>query len=164
MSCSMISTDDGHDHDTDPDALTPDAILREMGHLMAVVNRKVRPREGVGRPMGVLVHMAMCEDAIADGLATRHLSQVDLADMLGIRPQSISSIMARLEKDGLIERIEDEADRRAHLWTLADAGRAAAAEARMSQKKFAEEAFSVLEDEERVQFASAILKLNASLE
>lgn len=71
--------------------------------------------------------------------------------------------LVKLEEEGLIERRPSQADRRSHLLALTDEGRAAAAKARELQAAYAEKALSVLTDEERIAFASAVVKLNDAL-
>lgn len=143
--------------------LSPDSIMREISRLGAVIQRAVRPRSDGGRPMQVLVRLALHESAMRDGFVQRELSQAELAELVGIRPQSIGPILVKLEEEGLIERRPSQADRRSHLLALTDEGRAAAAKARELQAAYAEKALSVLTDEERIAFASAVVKLNDAL-
>lgn len=146
-----------------PADLSPDSIMREISRLGAVIQRAVRPRSDGGRPMQVLVRLALHESAVRDGFVQRELSQAELAELIGIRPQSIGPILVKLEEEGLIERRPSQADRRSHLLALTDEGRAAAAKARELQAAYAEKALSVLTDEERIAFASAVVKLNDAL-
>ncbi len=146
-----------------PADLSPDSIMREISRLGAVIQRAVRPRSDGGRPMQVLVRLALHESAMRDGFVQRELSQAELAELIGIRPQSIGPILVKLEEEGLIERRPSQADRRSHLLALTDEGRAAAAKARELQAAYAEKALSVLTDEERIAFASAVVKLNDAL-
>lgn len=146
-----------------PADLSPDSIMREISRLGAVIHRAVRPRSDGGRPMQVLVRLALHESAMRDGFVQRELSQAELAELVGIRPQSIGPILVKLEEEGLIERRPSQADRRSHLLALTDEGRAAAAKARELQAAYAEKALSVLTDEERIAFASAVVKLNDAL-
>ena len=146
-----------------PADLSPDSIMREISRLGAVIQRAVRPRSDGGRPMQVLVRLALHESAMRDGFVRRELSQAELAELVGIRPQSIGPILVKLEEEGLIERRPSQADRRSHLLALTDEGRAAAAKARELQAAYAEKALSVLTDEERIAFASAVVKLNDAL-
>ena len=147
-----------------PADLSPDSIMREISRLGAVIQRAVHPRSDGGRPMQVLVRLALHESAMRDGFVQRELSQAELAELIGIRPQSIGPILVKLEEEGLIERRPSQADRRSHLLALTDEGRAAAAKARELQAAYAEKALSVLTDEERIAFASAVVKLNDALE
>lgn len=147
-----------------PAELTADAIMRELGHLASVLRRAVRSVEGGSRTLEILVHLSMHESAIADGFASHALSQAELAERLGIRPQSIGPAIAQLEGEGLVVRVPRQADRRAHELQLTDAGRAAAQEARDCQQLFAEKTLGALTEEERAQLAGLIVKLKATLE
>ena len=97
---------------------------------------------------------------MAEGFAPRPLSQVELADIVGIRPQSLGTLLARLEADGCIERAAGEQDRRARRVALPDHGRD---QARDHQRAFARETLAVLDDAEKRQLAAIVLKLNAAL-
>ena len=143
--------------------MSPDTILRELEHLASVIRRTVRPLDGTNRTMQVLVRLAMHEEAMADGFAKRRLSQADLASSIGIRPQSVGPVLVQLVDEGLIVREPSDDDRRTILLSLTDLGRDRAEDGRRMQREFAEETFSALTDEERVQFANAILKLNDDL-
>lgn len=141
-----------------------DAIMREMAHLSAVIVRLARQRGNTSGMPGILAVLASQEEAIADGFALRTFSQAELAQVIGIRPQSIGPLLKRLEEDGCIVRDAWEHDRRAHMVILTDKGRDAAQAVRDLQRTFAREALSVLSDEEKRQLASIVLKLNDSLE
>ena len=88
---------------------------------------------------------------------------LELADIVGIRPQSLGALLARLEADGCIERAAGEQDRRARQVKLTDHGRDQAQEARDHQRAFARDTLAVLDDAEKRQLAAIVLKLNAAL-
>ena len=69
------------------------------------------PTRGQGRVLALL--------QVKDGLATR-----DMANILGIRPSSLNETLSRLEREGLVERRQNEDDKRQQLVFLTDAGRA----------------------------------------
>ena len=92
--------------------MSPDTILRELGHLASVIRRTVRPLDGTNRTMQILVRLAMHEEAMADGFAKRRLSQADLASSIGIRPQSVGPVLVQLVDEGLIVREPSDDDRR----------------------------------------------------
>lgn len=141
-----------------------DAIMREMGRLSAVIGRLMRQHGSASGVPGILAVLAGREEAIAEGFAPRMFSQAELAQVIGIRPQSIGPLLTRLEDDGCIVRGAWEHDRRAHLVMLTDKGRAKAQAVRDLQRTFAKETLSVLSDEEKQQLASIVMKLNDSLE
>lgn len=161
----MPSKPDKANGPSNPDEikLSDDAIMRELAHLNLVIVRRARQEGGSTGPSLALAILASHEEAMAEGLAPRHMSQVELSDAVGMRPQSMGPLLAHLEQDGCIERVACEHDRRANLIVLTDHGRAAAQSARDGQRAFAAKTLSVLTDEEKASLAAAILKLNKSL-
>ena len=91
-------------------------------------------------------------------------SQKDLAYLLGIRPQSLSEALAKLEESGMIERRHNEDDKRVVNVYLTDAGRGRALKVAEDRKKNAADVFSVLTDEEKDQLSAILAKLSAKLE
>ncbi|WP_147272877.1 MarR family winged helix-turn-helix transcriptional regulator [Gordonibacter sp. 28C] len=140
-----------------------DSIMRELAHLNQVLEREARADGGATGVSLALAILASHEEAIAEGFASRLLTQAELADIVGVRPQSMGAMIAAMEQEGLVLRDPFEQDRRVHLLRLTDKGRAAAQEARDRQRAFAEKKLSVLSDEEKRQFADIVTKLNASL-
>lgn len=141
-------------------AMSDDAIMREMAHMNQVISRRARRREGaLGAPF-VLAILASHEEAMTEGFASQHLTQVELADIVGIRPQSLGALLVRLEADGCIQRVACEEDRRAHRVILTDRGRDRAQEVRASQRAFAAETLEVLTAEEKHQLGAIVTKLN----
>lgn len=91
-------------------------------------------------------------------------SQKDLAYLLGIRPQSLSEALAKLEESDMIERRHNENDRRVVNVYLTDAGRDRARKVAEDRKKSAADVFSVLTDEEKDQLSAMLGKVSAKLE
>ena len=143
--------------------LSDDAIMREMAHMNQVMARRARAVMGGRGPGFVLAMLAGHEEAMAEGFAPRNLSQVEIAEAVGMRPQSLGPLLLQLERDGCIERLTYEDDRRAHLVVLTDRGREQAQEARVNQRSLATETLSALSEEERAQLATIVVKLNKSL-
>ena len=143
--------------------LSDDSIMREMAHMSQVIARRSLQAGGATGASFVLAVLASHEEAMAEGFAPRPLSQVELADIVGIRPQSLGALLARLEADGCIERAAGEQDRRARRVALTDHGRDQAQEARDHQRAFARETLAVLDGAEKQQLAAIVLKINAAL-
>lgn len=91
-------------------------------------------------------------------------SQKDLAYLLGIRPQSLSEALDKLEASQLVERRQNEEDKRVVNVFLTDAGRRRAEKVAEDRKKNAADVFSVLSDEEKEQFAAIMEKIIAKLD
>lgn len=92
------------------------------------------------------------------------INQKDLAFLMGIRPQTLGEMLAKLEERGLVERKKSEADGRAIEVTLTDEGRSRAAEIAERRKVAAADMFAALSDEEKDQLASILDKLGAELD
>ena len=92
------------------------------------------------------------------------MNQKDLAFLLGIRPQSMSELLGKLEEYGLVERRKSAEDARAVEVYLTDDGRTHAKEIAEMRKQTAGDVFKALDDEEK-EFLNAVLdKLSAELE
>ena len=95
---------------------------------------------------------------------TEGVSQQKLALILGIRPQSLSELLGKLEKDGLLQRTKNPDDRRETLVSLTAAGRERAA-AFETERRRAQEAFlAPLSETERDTLAELLEKLLAGTE
>lgn len=108
-------------------------------------------RHGQNRILAVLV--------MQDGT-----SQKDLAYLLGIRPQSLTQALETLEAEGFVERKQDEGDKRSRLVYLTEKGRSRADKVAEDRKQYAEDAFSMLSDDEKAQLAAILGKITASLD
>lgn len=92
------------------------------------------------------------------------LSQKDLAYVMGIRPQSLTTTLSQLEDSGYVERRKNAEDGRVMNVYLTGAGRERAASAAAGRKKNAEGAFSALTEEEKQQLSDILEKLSDTLE
>lgn len=93
-----------------------------------------------------------------------HLSQKNLAQILSIRPQSLSEVLAKMESDGLVTRTPGSADRREVLVRITDAGRAKIASYEDERREYAASFFAPLSDEEKDQLTALLGKLLANEE
>ena len=89
------------------------------------------------------------------------LTQRALAEILNIRPQSLSELVFKLEQDGLVERRMDETDKRAVQVFLSQTGRDRIEHIKQERRRFADEFLAPLNDEEREQLANLLEKLIA---
>lgn len=103
------------------DAATVDAAdaARSYGALFPAVYLRFHRRDGKGRELtgasrAVLLHLAQT-GPMTVGECARHLGRAQSA---------MSEIVDQLEKNGLLARVRDEADRRRALVWLTDEGRA----------------------------------------
>lgn len=90
-------------------------------------------------------------------------SQRDLAELLDVRPSSMTEMLARLEQDGLIEKKQDDKDQRVMHIYLTEKGRKEAETMNAGKDAFAESLFQALTDEEQEQMLALVGKLSVSL-
>lgn len=90
---------------------------------------------------------------------TEGISQQKLALILGIRPQSLSELLSKLEKDGLLIREKNPADRRETLVSLTPEGKERAAAFETERGRAGEEFLSPLTEEERENLGTLLSKL-----
>ncbi len=89
----------------------------------------------------------------SDGISQRELSYI-----LGIRPQSCSEILAKMEENELIVRMLDEDDARKYNVFLTEAGTAAAEDVKNAPQ---DSVFDVLSDEEKEALNALLAKVIA---
>ena len=148
-----------------PDRINDDALMRELAHLGHVLQRRNRRVENGSRSADfVLAVLATRDEALATGRADRLFTQVELADVVGMRPQTVGAIIGDLEREGLVKRAVHAADRRAHLVELTSEGRVRADGMRDAWRRNAVDALKCLTDEEKDTLAALVIKLNTALE
>lgn len=92
------------------------------------------------------------------------ISQRELLEMLHIRSASLSELLIKLEKRGLIARQRDEKDKRGFLLRLIESGRAAMTRHRLHRLESAARLFSVLTETERETLHALLSRLVAAWE
>ncbi len=90
------------------------------------------------------------------------ISQKQLSYLLDMRQQSLSELLAKLERNGLIERAPSEDDRRAAVVSLTDKGREASEDA--DAPADGDSLFNCLSAEERSTLSGMLDRLIAALE
>lgn len=88
----------------------------------------------------------------------------DIAGLFGQAPRTVTEALDALERDGLIQRTPDPDDRRVKRLTITEAGAAAVAAAEPIRRKFIEDFFRVLDDDECAQFDGMLVKLIGALD
>ena len=104
------------------------------------------PARGQGRILSLL--------KMQDAVSTK-----DLSSILGIRVSSLNEMLAKLEKNGYIQREQSEDDRRVMVVKLTDKGR----KSEQSKPDFAN-MFSCLSEEEQLVFGQFLDRIIAALE
>jgi len=92
------------------------------------------------------------------------VSSRELCEMLDLRPSSLSEILVRAEKDGLLSRAVDENDRRVQRVSLTSEGRTAVAEMETARNEDAKRKTSCFTEEEKALFCSLCGKLSEHIE
>lgn len=101
--------------------------------------------------------------ALAEISRSAGLSQVSLAVAIDTDQMTVSGILSRLEKRGLIERYQDPNDSRAKLARLTPTGRDLVATARHVGRELHERAFAGLDAAERAQLATSLGRVRDTL-
>lgn len=119
--------------------------LRDINHTMR------SQYEGRGSQKRILIVL----------LETGTITQRRLTERLGIQPGSVSEVLAKMEKSGLIVRTESRDDRRTTDIALTGQGKLQAEEALMQRKIRHEEMFSCLSEEEKSTLLALLEKVNS---
>lgn len=106
---------------------------------------------GMGHAMDIL--------AANEGVSSR-----ELAELLDIRPSSLTELLTRLESEGIVARTPDENDRRVTRVSLTDKGRELAAEMNAEHEQRKAKASACFTDEEAAMFCEMCERLGAHLE
>ncbi len=120
--------------------------------------------EGAARPFGGPRHLphrglGHVLEQLGEGEA---ISQRELADRLGIRPQSVSEAICILEERGLIERSLSPEDRRITLISITEEGLALRGRLAEERRDRAARLFGALSEEEKEQLAELLGKVIGS--
>ena len=92
------------------------------------------------------------------------ISQKELAESLGIRPQSLTDALEILEKEGLIERRRSESDKRQVMVTILKEGIEAEKHDSQIRKEVSQYLFACLDEEEKPTLYDLLEKVNSPKE
>ena len=113
------------------------------------------------RPLGFGMSQLPVLHALADGGSR---TQKELAQWARVEQPTMAEMLARMERDGLIVRLPDPADRRSALISLTPLGRKSAKEALAAAMQTNELGLSVFSSTERAQFLDMLRRLIAVLD
>ena len=131
------------------DALT----LKLLGHIHRSFHRVADPQlRERGFAMGQLPVLM----ALKDG---RPHSQAELARLAQVEQPSMAQLLARMERDGLVERVPDPDDGRSRLVLLTAAARERMHETRTVMQAIGAEALSEFTADERAELARLVRRL-----
>jgi DNA-binding MarR family transcriptional regulator len=131
------------------------ALHRLNRQMHRAFHREVHGAGGLHHGQGSLLLLILQNDGA---------SQRDLAELMDVRPSSMTEMLTKLEQSGLIARKQDEADQRVTRIYLTEKGKAAAEGVAEGKDAFAESFFRALTEEEQRQLLALIEKLCAGLE
>lgn len=136
--------------------LTDELLMRSLMRAMSRARRQ--PPENTagerrlpfGKGFGHILDLLVERDGV---------SQQQLADAVGIRPQSVSEAIAAMEAHGFIRREPSTADRRVMLIYVTEQGREYHQKVSEERRIHAKKYFSALEDEEKQTLYALLEKL-----
>lgn len=96
--------------------------------------------------------------------ATNPISQKELAAQMNVQDPSLARLMDRMERDGLVQRIENPEDRRMKFIVLTDLGRKKATELMPMGDEFSRIILKGIPEEKIGIFLEVLQKLNENLD
>ena len=134
---------------------------KSIGFLVHEVARLFRRRfEDEARIHGVTLPQWR---ALAEIFKSEGISQVSLAGCIDTDPMTLSGILDRLEKRGLVERYPDPNDSRAKLARLTTSGVELVNTARNVGRELYENALIRLSETERLRLAAGLIRIRENL-
>lgn len=135
-------------------------LYHQLHYCTNLLHRGHGPREGQGRNgahrgQGRIMSLLRTNDGI---------SQRALAELLHIRPPSLSEVLDKLESSGLIERRQHESDKRVSNVFMTAKGRETAAEVETARRGQADAMFAGLSGDEQENLSALLGKLISTLE
>jgi DNA-binding MarR family transcriptional regulator len=121
---------------------------------------------------GQVMNVRLRQALTVTGLTPRHGStlvrlarsgpttQQTLLEVLAVDPSGMVTILNDLERDGLVERRRDPADRRRHIVEITGAGCVAAAEVEQAIAEVEQDAFAQLDENEIGQLRSLLARVH----
>lgn len=127
----------------------------EMIQTMRRVGRnQTKSQQGIhhgrGHVLGVLID-------------NNNIAQRELADLMDIRPASLTDLLEKLEKDGLVNRIRDDNDRRIIRVTITDHGRQIVKQNMKARRQMEDWMFGSLSKNEIDSLQAIMQKMTSSL-
>lgn len=132
-----------------------DALQKLNRHIHRSRHREMMVKEGIHRGQMKLLLLISENDGII---------QRDLAEMLDMRPSSLTEMLSNLEKNSLIRREQDENDRRVMHVYLSESGKELLDEIRKANSKLPDLVFNCLTIEDKEKMLEIVNKVNNNLE
>jgi|GEM_PF-974465 len=139
-----------------------EAVTISTETLAALFHRTTRLMARVHHMQG---HARHAQNHILAILSQREsISQRELLEELNVRSASLSELLSKLERGGLVTRERDEEDRRSVIVTVTEQGKAQAASLGDERNAGAEALFAPLSDAEKQQLGELLIKILVDLE
>ncbi|BAP86126.1 transcriptional regulator [Paucilactobacillus hokkaidonensis JCM 18461] len=133
-------------------------LSHQMFEMMTLIRRlslkTVQNQHGLHHGKGHVLRELMDHD---------NLSQTELAELIGIRPASVTGLLEKMEKDQLVIRTPDRDDHRVTRVIISDVGRKAVVENQIFRDQVDQLVFGALTEDEQVQLEGLFGKLLTSL-
>ena len=142
-------------HDGQPAAPTPDTV-RLMEQFRAIAHASHNRTNARMSAAGLSLARFRVLQALASG---GQLRMNELSAALGVVPRTVTTIIDALEKDGMVARLADPADRRATLLEITEEGLTQLHRLRAVHDAAAAELFEVLTPAEKQQLAGLLRRL-----
>lgn len=138
----------------DPNSRVFEEFRRVMHLNRQLMMRMTTERGGHPGQSGVLPIIAKHEG----------ISQRQLAGCLHLSPPTVTAMLQKMERNGLIERRDDPADQRVTKLYLTDAGRGLNDTLRASRDRFADVTIGALSEADRSEFARILALIGDNVE
>src|SRR5499425_1362810 len=145
-------------HDGQP-AEPPSATVRLMEQFRAIAHASHNRTNARMSAAGLSLPRFRVLQALASG---GRLRMNELSAALGVVPRTVTTIIDALEKDRMVARLADPADRRATLLEITPDGLSQLSRLRALRDAAAAELFEVLTTAEKQQLASLLRRLHAA--
>lgn len=135
--------------------------LRHFGFLLAELSRRyVQLFEQLAQGTGL--KLTTCR---ALAYLERHegISQSRLAELAAIEPMALVRLLDRLQDEGMVQRLADPEDRRAHRLVLCEPARPVLRQIRDISRRAREQVFAGIEPAESEEFLRVLERLNDNL-
>ncbi|MGG7143121.1 MarR family winged helix-turn-helix transcriptional regulator [Clostridium nigeriense] len=132
-----------------------DAVQKMNRYMHRNKHRGIKTKEGIHPGQMKLLSIILKNDGII---------QRELAEILDMRPSSLTEILSNLEKNSLITRKQDEDDRRVMHVHLTEEGKSSIKNFKQAKEDLHDSVFNCLTLEEKEKMLEIVGKINSSLE
>ena len=140
-------------------------LLEQVRNCTNLVHRLMHSEHHVVHPSAEEVNIGRGQGLVLRILAEEDgLAQSEITEKLDIRPSSLGELVMKLERNGYVERRQNENDKRVINVFLTEKGREAESKFVNPRREAAKSWFAGLSEEEKAQLSELMNKMIASLE